>query len=589
MRTLLLLSTLLAASLSAQVTGALVTSYILAAEGNQVPIGDGGAIAFPGTPTQQTSTATFIIANRGTAPATVSGVTITGDGFRVSGLPLMPATIAPDRELRFSVIFAPRAGGAAQGILRVNLAGRVLNISLAGEGSSAALIYEFVTAGGVVPITAGSTVELPETPLGSTGSGVVRIRNNGTLEARIGAAAVAGAAFRLADLPPLPVTIPPGGAISFALQFTPQQAGAASGTLIVGDFSVAVRGTGVGALLTLAARVGDSVTPLSAGGSFTFPNATVGSVAIAYIRITNSGNTVGAVNGISLSVPAFKFPTLPALPASIAPGETLELAIEFTPAEPGTITGTLQIDDREVSLRGIGDAPPPLPGVTLQAPETAQPLDQPPVSLQLAEPYPVDVTGSLTLSFLSESFGDDPNIQFSTGGRSVPFRIPAGSTEAIFGEVARAVPFQAGTVAGVITVTAAFNAGSTAITPVPAPSRTINVPAGPPQVRNLQAGERSTNSFQLLVSGISSTRSITRLNLQFTAAPEADLKTSSLSIDVEGPFTAWYGSTTGRSFGSQFTASLVINVNGDVGAVQSVSVSAVNAQGTSSPVSVNLR
>ena len=143
--------------------------------------------------------------------------------------------------------------------------------------------------------------------------------------------------------------------------------------------------------------------------------------------------------------------------------------------------------------------------------------------------------------------------------------------------------------AGVITVTAAFNAGSTAITPVPAPSRTINVPAGPPQVRNLQAGERSTNSFQLLVSGFSSTRSITRLNLQFTGAPESDLKTSSLSIDVEGPFTAWYGSTTGRSFGSQFTASLVINVNGDVGAVQSVSVSAVNAQGTSSPVSVNLR
>lgn len=569
--------------------GDLVASYILLPDGNQVPVTDGGAIAFPRTPVQATSTATFVIANRGNAAGTVSAVTVAGEQFRVSGLPLFPAAIAPDRDLRFSVIYAPQASGPAAGSLRVNLGGRQLNVNLTGEGASAALLYEFVTAGGVTPITAGSTVQLPETPLGTTSSGVVRVRNTGTLEGRIGAAAVVGAAFRLADVPPLPVTIPPGGTISFALQFTPAEAGAAAGTLIVGDFSVPVSGTGVGALLTLAARVGSTITPLASGGSFTFPNTTVGSAGTAHIRVTNSGNAPGAVNGISLSVPAFSFPSLPALPASIAPGETLEFAVEFTPAAPGLVTGTLQIDDRTVSLRGIGDNPPPLPAVTIAAPETAQPLDQPPVSLRIAEPYPVDLTGRLTLSFLSESFGDDPNIQFSTGGRTAEFRIAAGTTEAVFGETARAVPFQAGTVAGEITVTAAFHAGSTVVTPNPAPSRTINVPAGPPLIRNVQAGDRSASSFQVLISGMATTRSITRLNLQFTPAEGANLMTTSLSIDVEGPFTAWYGSTTGRSFGSQFTATLVINVNGDVSAVQSVSVSAVNALGASPPVSVNLR
>jgi hypothetical protein len=42
-------------------------------------------------------------------------------------------------------------------------------------------------------------------------------------------------------------------------------------------------------------------------------------------------------------------------------------------------------------------------------------------------------------------------------------------------------------------------------------------------------------------------------------------------------------------FGSQFTAVIVIQVNGDINAVQSVTVTASNARGASAPVSVNLR
>ena len=39
-----------------------------------------------------------------------------------------------------------------------------------------------------------------------------------------------------------------------------------------------------------------------------------------------------------------------------------------------------------------------------------------------------DLAGKLTLTFSTTSFGDDSSIQFSTGGRTVAFTIPAGST-----------------------------------------------------------------------------------------------------------------------------------------------------------------
>ena len=74
------------------------------------------------------------------------------------------------------------------------------------------------------------------------------------------------------------------------------------------------------------------------------------------------------------------------------------------------------------------------------------------MGLQLAAPYPQDLTGTLTLTFTPDSFADDPTIQFASGGRTVNFKIPANTTTAVFGQ-SNQVQFSSGTVAGVITLT----------------------------------------------------------------------------------------------------------------------------------------
>ena len=41
------------------------------------------------------------------------------------------------------------------------------------------------------------------------------------------------------------------------------------------------------------------------------------------------------------------------------------------------------------------------------------------IGVTLASPYPLPITGTLTLAFASSAFVDDPAIQFATGGRTL--------------------------------------------------------------------------------------------------------------------------------------------------------------------------
>ena len=63
-------------------------------------------------------------------------------------------------------------------------------------------------------------------------------------------------------------------------------------------------------------------------------------------------------------------------------------------------------------------------------PQTLPPGTQTNITIQLAQPFPVTVTGTLTLVFEPNAVNnaDDPAVQFSSGGRTVTFTIPAGQT-----------------------------------------------------------------------------------------------------------------------------------------------------------------
>jgi hypothetical protein len=177
-------------------------------------------------------------------------------------------------------------------------------------------------------------------------------------------------------------------------------------------------------------------------------------------------------------------------------------------------------------------------------------------------------------------------VQFASGGRTVNFTVPAGSTTAQFGN-ANQIAFQSGTVAGTITARATLAAGGINVTPATAPVRTFTIPRAAPVIRSVTIANRTATSFQAVVVAFASTREVSTLTFTFTASGTGTLQTTSLPIDVTARFGDWYRSPDSAPHGGAFTITVPFTVQGDLAAVRSLSVTVSNGDGTSPAMSVN--
>ncbi len=582
-----------------------VTSYIAPATGDQIAVQSGDSITVPNTPVgaaagtvNATTLTTFDIANTGTGPATIDSVAISGAAFTLSNLALVPATLNPNGEFRFQINFTPTAAQAYTGTLQVSVGGKLSTYSLRGQGTSSAFTYQLLTASGAQPIQPGGSIALPDTPAdGVTNNSItVQVTNTGNMDAVLSSLNATGADFALSNLPILPVTLKAnGGSTLFNIVYQPKSPGTSSGRLQLGNDLFNLTGKGLGPLLTYTANVGTGNIALPSSGAIAVPNTMVGGKRTVSVAVTNAGNQTTTISSFSVSGAAFSAVALPALPVSLAPGQAQQFQFVFAPAATGQATGAIAINGQSFTVVAAGDPPPAISAITFSGIQnTTNPLQQPAVGIQLASAYPSDITGILTLTFLSDSFVDDPSIQFATGGRTVPFTIPANTTQAVFGPLGKAAPFQTGTLSGTVNFTAAFMTGAVDITPATPPFRTTVIPAGAPQLRSVRLSTPETTAgttgvIQLLISGYATTRSISQLAFQFTGAAATNVQTPSLTADVSSAFTSWYANPASKVFGSQFTITISLTIAGDPNALQSISVAASNTQGTSAPVSVALR
>lgn len=569
-------------------------------KGSQNSITSGGTIAFPDTAINTTNAATFIISNRGTGPGTVQNVALSGAQYTIGGVPLLPALVQPGQDVRLTITFAPLQSGTSPGSVRIDLLNGIsATFSLTGNGTGSSWAYELVSGSSTRPLSANDTVTLPQTNLTEKSTVTVRVRNTGNADGVVTRIAVSGATeITLIDVPFLPVTLTPGSGLSFNVQFAPVQPGTFSSRLRVDDAFFNVSAVGLGSTLTYAFQVGAATTTVVNNGTVIVPPAAVGATTTARFQIQNTGNAPTFVNSITLPGTAvFTLADVPPLPARIGGGETLSFTINFAPIVTGAATASLKVDTLAFSVSSVGNDPPALPSVLFPGvTATADAAQLVTVGVTLGSAYPVNLTGKLLLVFASDFFADDPAVQFASGGRVLSFIIPAGSTRALFGVNVTDVRLQTGTVAGVITLGATFatEAGNINLTPTTAPGTTITVRPGPPRIRSVQLGTKTTSSFTILVTGYTTTRNVTQMAFTFTQATDPDKKdlkldTTSLNLSVDGPFSAWFTSTAAAPFGGQFTATITFNVRGDIDAIQSVSVTSSNAQGASNSGSVNLR
>jgi hypothetical protein len=277
---------------------------------------------------------------------------------------------------------------------------------------------------------------------------------------------------------------------------------------------------------------------------------------------------------------------------TLPPGITMVNGIlSGTPTAAGSFTFTVQVANGPVVTTtgfptftasqsytltvGLPAAPP----VTISGlPASPAPATQPVLGLTVGGAYPLAIQGTITLTFAPTSGPDDPNVQFTTGGRTVTFQIPAGSTQAQFAGSTPAV--QTGTVAGTITLTLDLTAAGTDITPKPAPTQVLVVAPGAPVITSA-AVTRVTGGFNLVVIGYATTRDMTSAAIVFTSASGVTLASNAAPVTLGQVFTTWYQNSAAAQYGSQFSLNIPFTYSGSTVPISALSVTLTNSQGTS--------
>ena len=575
----------------------MVLNYILQTDLNVVPLAPGGSIVFPPTQVGASSTANFVVTNRGSGPGVVKGVSIQGAAFRLSGLPLFPVTIAAGQELRLPLTYSPQSIQDDSGAIQVTLGDdRVVTVNLSGSGAGSSFTYELVNGTSVSAITSNEPASLPDIAVGETGSVVIRVRNTGNSNGVISSILLLGAGFQIVSLPPLPVSLAPQASLAFTVTFQPPQAGTFHGQLRIGESSFDLAGRGIGARLVFSYVSGDSTVAVNSGGSVIFSPTTIGQTQKLDFSVKNMGTLAANVANVGVvdARSPFAVSGLPPLPASLAPDGEMRFTIAFAPLASGFSNAVLRIDSATLTLTGSATPPPALPSYRIDGPgDTVDPVSQPAFGLTLSAPYSLALSGTLTVS------GDvslDPAVQFSSGGRSASFTIPANTTRAIFSNQSNQIRLQTGTVAGTLLLTPSFaiEPGGADITPDSPSAQRVTIAAGAPKLQALRIDSRTTTGFTLLVTGYSTTRTLADLILAFTAAPGFNLANSQITFHLAGDAALWFQSATSQALGGQFTAAIPFTFRSDNGssspidALKSVSVTATNERGTSNALQADI-
>ena len=349
---------------------------------------------------------------------------------------------------------------------------------------------------------------------------------------------------------------------------------------------IATQGTASIAVLNPGAATSNALTFTISGPGLTIttnsplPRGTVG---------TSYSQTFGASGGAAPYTWSLSSGSLPA-------GLTLNASsgiLGGTPSAVGDSTFTVRVSDsasasatKQFQL-SIGSTAIPTLAISGIS-DIVEPAQQPSLEITLASAHSSPITGQLTLKFTSNAdvASDDPAIQFSTGGRSVTFSIPANTTRAVFSNGAPNIAFQTGTVSGTIELSVSSQSGGGSGTPLPPVSRILTLNRRAPAITRLIIASRSTSGFELAITGFSTPRSLTRATFLFTPAQGANLETSTVTLTL-GPAAAnWFQSQTGTSLGGQFRLSMPFTVQGEVSAIQSVTVTLTNGEGTSAASSV---
>jgi hypothetical protein len=272
----------------------------------------------------QTQSATLV--NSGSATVTVKQATVTGRGFRMSGLSF-PLTLSPGQRKAFSVTFTPLAAGAASGTVAVtsDAPNSVVNVAVSAVAVGTGSIISSPSSLSFGSVQVGKSQTLPAT-LTNSGSAMVTLLQAG----------VSGTGFTVSGLS-LPLPLAPGQSTPYSVTFTRQSGGAATGSLsIVSDASDGSLTIPLSATPAIGGALSTSDSTLD------FSSVAVGSSNTLSETLTNTGGASVTVTQANVSGTAFKVTGL-SLPLTLNAGQSFTFGTVFAPTSGGSATGSISV------------------------------------------------------------------------------------------------------------------------------------------------------------------------------------------------------------------------------------------------------
>ena len=232
----------------------------------------------------------------------------------------------------------------------------VISLSSCAGYTTAAKTQPATGGAGSGVLTASSTsVSFGNVAIGSPATQNLSVTNTGTATVNVSQVTISGAGFSLLSGSSA-TAIAVGQSATVQIQFAPQSAGAASGTLTAtsdasnSPLAIGLSGTGT--------QGGLSATP----ASVSFGNVAVGGSGSATVTLKNTGTASVTISAASVSGTGFSISGITA-PVTINAGQSASFTAGFAPAAAGSASGSISITSNApgsplaIALSGTGTQP----------------------------------------------------------------------------------------------------------------------------------------------------------------------------------------------------------------------------------------
>ena len=296
---------------------------------------------FPGTTVGVTSTAQPVtITNSGTAPLSISGITITGtNASAFADTTTCTNMLSAGNSCTISVTFTPPSAGSFVAAISVadDVTGSPQTVALTGTGTLAPTPETILSP---------STLAFQSTTVGAVSAvQFISLSNPGTAPLTISTISVAGAnPADFAETNNCNSTLAPGTGCSISVTFTP----AIVGSLVA---SISITDNAAGSPQTVPLLGVATAVPVSQGVlspvSLTFPTTSLGSTAAAQaLTLSNPGTLTLNISSIAITgANSSSFNETDNCDTSLAPNAACTISATFTPAASGNLTAAVSVAD----------------------------------------------------------------------------------------------------------------------------------------------------------------------------------------------------------------------------------------------------